>query len=275
MPIDLLDTITRSIDLTNAAGAPVDADLTPTYAITLPDGTAGTAPSVQHPGTGQYYTNYVSVQSGLHAELWTAVVGGVQVVIRRSFTVEDTVPLFVDTDEAIGHLRASGVIVAPADLEQLRFLCGIACSAVQSDLGRKIARQTVVQTFDGGRPQVALTATPLISVTTAVESGVTLAAGDYTPDTSAHIVHRGGQQSRQCWAWGRQNITLTTVVGWLIPPREIRKVALNGVQRMWAGSQQMPHPSMDDFGAERQVAAGVLTPLELAAYETFRAPGMA
>ncbi len=275
MPIDLLDTKTRSINLTTAAGVAVDADLTPTYAITLPDGTAGIVPAVQHPGTGEYYVNYPSVQAGLHAELWTAVVGGVQVVIRRSFTVEDTVPLFIDTEEAIAHLRAAGVIVAASDLEQLRFLCGIACSAVQSDLGRKIARQVVVETFDGGRPAVMLTSTPLISVTTAVESGVTLAAGDYTADLASGIVFRGGQQSPQCWAWGRQNITLTIVAGYVVPPRVVRKVALNGVQRMWSSSQQMPHPAMDDFSVDSQVQVGILTPLELAAYDTFRAPGMA
>ena len=40
MPIDLLDSKTRSINLTNAAGVAADADSTPTYVITLPDGTA-------------------------------------------------------------------------------------------------------------------------------------------------------------------------------------------------------------------------------------------
>lgn len=275
MPIDLGDSITRSISLTNAAGVAVDADTTPVYSVTLPAGTAGTAPAVQHVDTGEYYVVYPTVQSGLHAELWTAVVGGETVVIRRSFTVEDTVPLFVDTDEALAHLRASGVIVSAADLEQLRFLCGVACSAVENDLGRKIARQVVTETFDGGTPAILLRSTPLISVTTVVESGVTLTAGDYTADTSTGIIYRGGQQSPQCWAWGRQNITATIATGYLVPPRVARKVAANGVQRMWQMSQQMPHPSMDDYGAEAQTTAGVLTPLELAAYNSYRAPGFA
>jgi hypothetical protein len=275
MPIDLGDSVTRSINLTNAAGAAVAADGTPTYVITLPDGTAGSAPSVQTGVTGEYYVVYPTVQAGLHPELWTAVVAGVTVVIRRSFTVEAATALFVDTEEALAHLRASGIIVLAADLEQLRWLCGVACSAVESDLGRKIARQTVTETFDGGGSAILLRSTPLISVTTVIESGVTLTAGDYTADTSAGIVYRGGQQSPQCWSWGRQNVTAIIVAGYIVPPPVIRKVALNGVQRMWQMSQQMPHPSMDDYGAEEQARSGVLTPLELGAYNSYRAPGFA
>lgn len=275
MPIDLGDSVTRSLSLTSTAGAAVDADGLPTYAITLPDGSAGIAPTVNHGVTGEYYVVYPTTTSGLHAELWTAVVAGVTVVIRRSFTVEDTVPVFVDTEEAITHLRASGIIVSASDLEQLRWLCGVACSAVESDLGRKIARQSVTETFDGGSSALLLRSTPLISVTTVVESGTTLTAADYTANTSAGIIYRGGQQSPRCWAWGVQNITVTLVAGYLVPPRVARKVALNGVQRMWQMSQQMPHPSMDDYGAEAQAASGVLTPLELAAYNALRAPGFA
>jgi hypothetical protein len=276
MPIDLGDSKTRSINLTTAAGAPTAADSLPTYAITLPDGTAGIGPAVQTSATpGEYYVVYPTVQVGLHAELWTAVVGGVTVVIRRSFTVEDTLTPFVDTEEAIAHLRAAGIIVAGADLEQLRWLCMVACAAVHDDLGRKISRTSVTETFDGGQSAILLRSTPLISVTTVVESGTTLTAADYTADTSAGIVFRGGQQSPRCWLWGRQNVVVTFVAGYITPPRVARKVALNGVQRMWAGSQQMPHPSMDDFGAEQQAAAGTLTPLEMAAYNALRAPGFA
>ncbi len=274
MPIDLGDTKTRSINLTNAAGAAADADSTPTYTLTL-NGASLTPPAVQHGVTGEYYVPYPTTTSGLHSELWTAVVGGQTVVIRRSFTVEATVPLFVDTEEAIEHLAASGVIISAAALEQLRWLCAVACSAVENDLGRKIAWQSVTETFDGGRPAILLRSTPLISVTTVVESGVTLSAADYVADTSAGIIYRGGQQSPICWAWGRQNVVATIAAGYLIPPLVARKVALNGVQRMWAGSQQMPHPSMDDFGAEQQAAAGQLTPLELSAYNRLRAPGFA
>lgn len=277
MPIDLGDSKTRSINLTNSSGVAVAADSTPTYAVTLPDGTAGIAPAVQTGVTGEYYVVYPTVQAGLHGELWTAVVAGVTVVIRRSFTVELTTPLFVDTEEAIAHLRAAGIIVSAADLEQLRTLCGVSCSAVEADLGRLVARQVVTETFDGGQSALILASTPLISVTTVVENGITLAAGDYTAVVSAGIIYRGGQQSPRPWLWGRQNVVATVVAGFLVPPRVLRKVALNGVQRMWQSSQQTHHPGLDDVGAEEAIfgAVGTLTPLELAAYNSFRAPGFA
>lgn len=277
MPIDLLDSKTRSINLTNAAGVAADADSTPTYVITLPDGTAGAPPAVQHGVTGEYYVVYPTVQTGLHQELWTAVMSGVTVVIRRNFTVEQVANSFVDTEEAIAHLRASGVIVSGPDLEQLRWLCSVACSAVEHDLGRTIARKSVSETFDGYRSALLLTNTPLISITTVVESGITLTAGvDFTADVRAGIVYRGGQQSPRPWLWGRQNVVITYVAGYTDPPRIARKVALNGVQRMWQASQQMPHPSMDDVGAEAIFsAAGTLTPLEMGAYQSLRAPGFA
>jgi hypothetical protein len=277
VPIDLLDTKTRSINLTSpTTGLPVDADSTPTYALTL-NGATLTPPAVQHGVTGEYYVPYPTTTSGLHSELWTAVVGGVTAVIRRSFTVEATTPLFVDTEEAVAHLRASGVIVSAADLEQLRWLCMVACSAVESDLGRRVAWQQVTETFDGGQSVILLRSTPLISVTTVVESGTTLTAADYTADVSASIIYRGGQQSPRCWAWGRQNVTITYAAGYLIPPPVVRKVALSGVQRMWQSSQQTHHPGLDDVSGEQAIfeAIGTLTPLELAAYNGFRAPGFA
>jgi hypothetical protein len=277
MPIDLGDSVTRSINLTSSAGAAVDADSLPTYAITLPDGTAGISPTVQHGVTGEYYVVYPTMQSGVHQEVWSASVGGVTVVIRRNFTVEQTANSFIDTAEALAHLRASGVIVSAADLEQLRWLCSVACGAVQDDLGRTIARTSKVETFNGGQSAILITHTPVISITSIVESGITLAGTDYTVDLRAGIVYRGGQQSPRPWLWGRQNIVTTTVVGYTDPPRIARKVALNAVQRMWQSSQQTHHPGLDDVGSELAIfqATGTLTPLELAAYNSLRAPGFA
>jgi hypothetical protein len=273
MPIDLLDSVTRSISLTSAAGISVDADATPTYAITLPDGTAGIAPAVQHGVTGEYYVVYPTTVSGLHRELWTAVVAGVMVVIRRELTVEQAGTAFVDVDEAIAHLRGAGIIVSASDLEQLRWLCQVSCEAVEGDLGRTISRRAVTDVSDGGRTAVILRSTPVISVTTVTESGTTLTADQYTADLSSGIVYRGGQQSVQCWAWGRQNVSVAYVAGYLNPPKVARKVALNGVQRMWQHSQQEAHPALDaDFAVA--VAVGNLTPLEMAAYRALAGVGI-
>jgi hypothetical protein len=46
---------------------------------------------------------------------------------------------------------------------------------------------------------------------------------------------------------------------------------------MWQQSQQMPHPALDDLGAESSLftPAGLLTPLEMSAYARLRMPVMA
>ncbi len=251
------------------------AGSTVTGVITLPDG-ATTAATVLNPSTGVYTVDYPSVQAGCHDVLISATGGVLGTLLRRwrdTFTVEDARSV-VSLEDAIQHLRAGGVTGA-ADREQVRWLCLVATSAIESDLGRTIVRRSVTETFDGGASAILLRSTPLISVTAVVENGAALSAGDYTADTCAGIVYRGGQQSPRCWAWGRQNVAVTIVAGYTAAPPVVRKVALNGVQRMWQMSQQMPHPSMDDYGAEEQSRAGVLTPLELAAYNAFRAPGFA
>lgn len=277
MPIDLLDTVTRSVALTNAAGAAVDADTTPTYTITLPDGTPGVAPAVQHGVTGEYYVVYPTTVTGLHRELWTATVASITVVIRREFTVETLTGSFLDTDEAVAHLRASGVITTAADLEQLRWLCQVASEAVEYDLGVTLARRTFTETYDGVSGPLVLRHTPVLSVTSVVENGVTVAPGGWFLDSVGGLLYRGSGTAVTSWLRGLSLITVTYVAGFSDPPRVARKVALNGVERMWQSSQQTAHPALDEsLGADLvTAAAGTLSPLEMAAYDRLRSPGIA
>jgi hypothetical protein len=69
-------------------------------------------------------------------------------------------------------------------------------------------------------------------------------------------------------------VTVVYVAGPTDPPRIARKVALNGVERMWQSSQQTAHPMLDDVSAAEAVftAAGTLTPLEMGAYNSLRVP---
>lgn len=275
MPIDLGDSVTRSISVTNAAGALTDADSLPTYTVTLPNGTAGTPPTMQHGTVGDYYVVYPTTAAGLHHEIFTAVVSSVPIVIRRSFTVEEAASAFIDTDEALAHLRAQGVIVTPADMEQLRFLCQIASTAIEDDLGRAICRRTVVDAFDGGRSWLKLRTQPVQSVTTVVENGVTLTATDYVLDSTLGVLYRGAPATPRWWYPALQSTVVTYVVGMPIPPRVARKVALNAVERMWSHSQQSAHPAFDELAAEAVIPSAVLTPVELGAYENLRVPGIA
>lgn len=275
MPIDLGDSVTRSVAITNTSGVAADADSTPTYAITLPSGTAGISPAVQHGTAGDYYVVYPTTAAGLHQEVWTAVVGGVTIVIRRSFVVEETGSAFIDTDEALAHLRAQGLITTSPDLEQLRWLCQVASTAVEDDLGRAIARRSIVDTFDGGRFYVRLRTPPVLSLTTVVENGVTLTSTDYVLDTSLALLWRGTVTASRSWYPALQTVVVTYSAGMLVPPRVARKVALNLVERMWAQSQQAPHPAFDELSIPTVAPAASLTSVELAAYDRLRWEGIA
>lgn len=59
--------------VTDDAGNPVDASVTPVLTITLPDGTTA-APAVAHPGLGTYVpaAQFVTSQAGHHLWAWTA-----------------------------------------------------------------------------------------------------------------------------------------------------------------------------------------------------------
>ena len=268
--IDLGKQTTRSLNLTNSAGVAVDADSTPTWAVTLPGLTAGISPSVQHGTAGEYYVAYPTVATGLHRDVWTAIVAGQTVTVRDVFTVEDaTAPAMVSVAEALAHLKANSLITSAPDLEYLRWLCLVASEAVESDLGATIVPTVVTETYSGCRRwDLPLRSVPVISITTVVENGITLTTNDYFLDPDGWILCRGTTLAQRPWMYGRANIVVTEVAGYTNPPRVARKVCLNGIQRMWQGSQQMPHPSLDDIGAEIVAATGVLTPLELAAYRS-------
>jgi hypothetical protein len=276
-PTDLGQTYRYRQTITDAAGTPADAG-TVVVTITKPDGSTAT-PTVGHAGVGLYDIAYLTTMAGTHNLSGSATGGvlGTEVDVWEDvFTVETPLRMFISVDEASAHLRAAGVITSSADREQLRWLCMVASDAVERDLSRTISRRTVTETYDGGRWSLLLRSTPIISITTVTENGVSLAVGDWTVNSSTGQLYRGGTLSTQWWAWGRQNIAVTYVAGYTDPPRIVRKVALNGVQRSWQESQVASHPLLDEaVEAGIAVAVGTLTPLELAAYNSLRAVGIA
>ena len=249
--------------------------------LTLPDETTA-APTVVNDGPGLYSFDFTpagsQIQAGLHRFVVTATGGVLGSLVRKwagSYDVDNESAL-VSVREAVTHLRAGGVITSAADLEQVRWLCLVATDAVERDLGRAVTRRTVVEVHDGGRAALVLRVTPVVSITSVSESGTTLLAGEYLLDASAGILYRGSTMSRRYFGSGWQNITVTYIAGYVDPPRIARKVALNTVQGMWQSSQQAAHPFMDE-SAETVVSSvtGGLNPLEMRAYESLRAVGVA
>jgi hypothetical protein len=242
--------------------------------ITLPDGTTIT-PTIANPPavTGKYLYDLVATIPGRYQGQWLFTMAtGKTTSYVETFDVGSSL---VTVDEAIAHLRAAGIVTSAADLDQLQWLCFVASDAVERDLGRVIMRRTVVETYDGARTVILLRSTPVISITSVVESGSTLSAADYLLDPAAGILYRGASGYPRSFPYGRQNIVVTYVAGYTDPPRIARKVALNAVQGMWQASQQASHPLLDESGESVFAAVGDLTPLERRAYESLSSPSIA
>lgn len=270
--VDQGETYFGRVEVRDATGALIDAT-TVTATVTLPDATTASA-TVTHGTTGVYDIDYLTTAVGRHdlvvTASGTALPTGVVVKTSDVFTITAPAGMLVGPTEAMAHLRASGVITSTADLAQLRWLCQAITEAVEGDLGRVLVRRSVTETHDGRTGPLILNSTPVISITSVVEDGVTLAAGDYVLKTSAGLLYRGTSTAPTSWSCGIQNVTVTMVCGYLTPPAVARKVAMNGIERMWQASQQAPHPALD-VNLAITVAAGTLTPLEMASYNALRA----
>lgn len=267
------DVIPLTLTVRNSAGALDDGGAV-TIVVTAPDGTVS-SPTILHPSLGQYSTFFTAALDGLHTYAWT--VTGLNAGVQRDvFVIEDN-PSFVSTTAALKHMRAQQTITSADDIELLRTYVHVACDAVELDLGRSIAPEQLTETVSGiGQTAIILSRSPILSVTAVSESGTVLTTGtDYVADLGAGILYRGTTSAPRAFKTGQLNLIVSYKAGYAVPPSVARKVALNGVQRMWQGSQQNPHPSIDDVSADQSLHAGVLTPLELAAYLKLKAPGLA
>lgn len=273
--MDIGDTLGFRSDVRDPAGVLVNAQ-TATLTVTLPDGSTAT-PTVANPVAGKYAGDYVTTlasPTGRYVGQWLFTFsGGSTTSYVESFDVGAGL---VTVDEARSHLRANGVITSADDLEQLQWLCLVATDAVERDLGRVLVRRTVTETYDGSGGAIILRHTPVVSVTSVVESGVTLTGSDYLLNSSVGILYRGSTAYYRSFAYGFGNVVVTYVAGYTDPPRAARAVALNLVQSMWQQSQQAFHPGLDE-SAELGVSsavAGLPDPLRRA-YDSLRIPGLA
>jgi hypothetical protein len=277
-PIELGETYNYAFQAKDAAGVNI-APGTVTAVVSLPDGTTAN-PTVT--GTSPATIAYISPQVGRHVLNGTASGGALGSDVKKFedvFHVEPAGRYVVGIDEALSHLAAVGILTGVNDIEQLRWYILAASDAVERDLGRIVARRSVTEVYDGGDFDLALRSTPVVSVTSVVEAGVSVAASGYTLNATTGVLLRGGTTSPQLWQWGRQNVTVTYVAGMPTVPAVIRLIVLSVVERMWQAAQNAGHPGLvDDVSAPFEAAAAVaasLPPPLLAAYDRLRVGGFA
>src|SRR5215470_3415953 len=190
--VDLGETYSSpNYEVRDASGVLQDAG-TVTAVVTLPDATTS-SPTVTHASTGTYNFDYLTTLAGRHEVVVTAT-GGILGTLTRKwadvFDVDSETPVLVSVDEAIAHLRATGIITTAADREQLRWLCSAATDAVERDIGRAITRRTVTELYDGAVCELIMLTTPIISITTVVESGTTLSPStDYFLASNTNLLY--------------------------------------------------------------------------------------
>lgn len=245
-----------------------------TLSITRPDGTTISSPTdfvVAHDvGTGLYTYTYIPTQFGLHPSARWVVTGANAGVWDDPFTVEEPARVFISAAEALVEMRAEGLAARPAELDTVRWYCRVACEAVELDLQQVIAPRVVTEVFDGGTGALVLSAGPVLSIVSVVDQGTTIDPAGYVL-SSTGVLYRGAGTAPQSFLTGRGTVAVTLRAGYAIPPVVARKVAQRAVVRMWQQGQQLPHPALDDIGAEAiQYAVGTLTPLELDAWKKLK-----
>lgn len=269
MALNLGGVIRLTYAVKNASGVLTNPSAA-TCVITQPDGTIASGTTVTLPPTvtGQLVVDFTPTQIGRHDVDWTT--SGPTTSEDDVFYVEQSGRLLISVDDAIAHLRASGVITSDADREQLQHLCLVATDAVERDLDRVLARRTVVETYDGGTSVIILRSSPVLSVTSVTVGGV--ATTGHVLNSSAGLLYPGYGSFTSGW----QNVVVTYVAGYMNPPYVTRMVALNLVQAMWQQSQQASHPFLDE-SAEAEIpnaVAGLPDPLRRA-YDSLRLAGVA
>lgn len=243
----------RSFKVTAADGSPVDADSLPTYSITLPDGTTGTPPTVNHGTTGEYWVNFVPTLAGPHADIWTATVAGQVVKFGPdTFHVRPAAPA-----PLLGLAECRAILGLGDDTrrdELIREYLEAATELMEARMGRAYRRKTVTDVCDGGAIGVLLATSPVQSVSTVTENGGTVPSTGWFVDAQASILYRGTPIAPFPWLPGTQNVSVTYVAGPSVTAAYARQACRVTLQHIWAtqggasgGPQRATGASVDSY----------------------------
>ena len=251
MSYEVGEVVTRPIAVADSTGTAVDADTTPTYAVTLPDGSAGTPPSVQHGSTGTYWVEFIPALAGLHADVWTVLVGGKVVKFGPDvFNVRSASPTpIIGLAEARRHLRITSS--DPDRDEELRDFIDAVMELIEAHTGRTYRRTTVTESHDGGKTGILLWRSPAQSIVSVTENGAAVSSTGYVLKTSAGVLYRGTTVAQWPWLPGIENITVTYVVVPAVVSAKVRHAAKVALTHLWTfqrGGSNMPRQVGSDGG---------------------------
>jgi hypothetical protein len=190
-----------------------------------------------------------------------------------------------DAREAIGMAAADSA----KDARLQRFIA--AATPIMEDIVGSVLSKSRVETYDGGTSQIALLWTPVISVTSVIESygtfvraltlqdifaGTGMDSYGYTlDDPVSGIITRRASGAAMGFAGGRRNIQVTYVAGRAVLGANVMLATQLLIRDMWTQSQ-LRSPLVPGQPQSTTVIRGFAVPnmiIELCADST-RAPGM-
>lgn len=116
-------------------------------------------------------------------------------------------------------------------------------AVVEDVVGPQIALTGLTYAADGGGAAILLP-TAVAAVTGVIESGATLAPGDWFVDADAGLLYRGSSTALSTWAPGIENVTVTYNVGGTVPQNVVLAARII-LAHLWSADQEGDRP---DFG---------------------------
>lgn len=223
------ETYTDRVSVYDVDGAPGSAG-TVTGVVTLPDATTA-APTILEAEEGQYDIDYVPTIIGRHEMVVTATGGVLGSVVRklfRTFYVDPAnVPWLVSLADSKTYLNIPEDRTVNDD--ELQHFIGVASEFVESRT-RLWHADTVTEqhTFPklGGENVIILRKAPVVTVTSVVEGGTTLAASYYSINPVGNYIWRTS-------GWWTSPVNVTYTVGSSIVPLRVRHAVLVVLKHLW------------------------------------------
>lgn len=143
-----------------------------------------------------------------------------------------TAPDIVDLAAAKAQVNITD---SSSDTELAGFISAVT-AVVERHVGAVIHR-SVTEVFDGGRPVLLLTATPVVSITSVTESGGLVDPSGYTFAAASGVLTRVAGTAQQTFLQGIQSVSVTYVAGQAANtaavPGHVRLGALVILQHLW------------------------------------------